>query len=382
MNRMFFALVFLALLSIPGLASADGCPFMDIQSADLEVKATAQRAVLWQRHGTWEIHITPVFDRARAKTAWVVPFPVLPKVQTSTGDLFNQLELLTAPMFIEVCIPPSRGCDAGAPGGGSDNGGGNGKGAVEIWDQGTVGELDYVLITAQNDVYMVNWLRRNGYHVTDLAEASLKKFEADGTFFFAARLSEDADPAKPVTPVRFVLPDLKTPVYPLVLTGLAVPEGASLELSIWVISPKESYFAPTSHGYGTLPQELKDLEAYESALRRFYLSHRPGTMVMLYNNILAEEERIDKRVCVYSSCVPFSAMGIAAPEKWCAEIDEIVSTTSRVARFQGRLGPVSLRTDLAFGQPPDATTWFRLSNAYLYNACAQEEKPGACGDSD
>lgn len=377
MKKMFFA-VLTVLLLLPVYVSADGYQFVDIESADLEVKATTQRAILWQRNGVWEIHITPVFERYRAKAAWVVPFPVQPDVQVGSADFFNQLEILTAPMFIEACIE-SSGCDGA---GGPPNSPGTGRGQVEIWDQGTVGELDYVVITAAHQVYMINWLRNNGYYVTDLAEASLRKFETQGTFFFAAKLSDDVDPDKPVTPVRFVLPDLTAPVYPLVLTGLGVPDGASLELSVWVVSPNADYYVPTSHDYDILPRDLKNEAEYDRALRRFYLTHRAGTLVMLAQNVLADNERIHRQVCVNYACVPFSEMGITAPEEWCAEIEEIVAGRNRVARFQGRLGPVNLQADLSFAPLTDTSGRVWLENTYLHNTCDPNEEPGPCGRGD
>lgn len=136
---------------------------------------------------------------------------------------------------------------------------------------------------------------------------------------------------------------------------------------------------PTSHGYGTL-NDVTSLESYEQGLRRFYFSHRPGTMVMLYNDILAGNDRIHKQVCTSYTCLSFLDMGVDVPEKWCAEVDEIAVTQSRLARFQGRLGPVSLKQDLSFESLTDSSAWTRYTNVYIYNTCARELGP--CGDSD
>lgn len=371
------------LLFLPGNVLADGCQFVDFSSANVEVLATAQRAALWQRNGVWEIHIMPVFERAKTKAAWVVPFPVMPTVKESSSDFFNQLELLTAPMFIEACVNDSFNSACGPTTPGSDgNGASGGRGHVEIWDQGTVGELDYVVISADHQVYMVDWLKRNNYRVSSLAEASLKKFEAEGTFFFAAKISEGTDPTKAVTPVRFVLPDLKAPMYPLVLTGLGVPEGASLELSLWLITPRDSHLVPTSHRYGTLDQSIENLDDYTQALRRFYRTHKPGTLAMLYSGRLSSSQRIYKKVCVDGFCAPFSQLGIDSPESWCPEVNEIVSNNDWLFRYQGRLGPTSLSDDLAFGPLPEGGAAISTSNTYLYNTCAEEEQEEGCGSSN
>ena len=375
MKKMLFTLI-VVLFLLPGYLFADGMLFVDVESAGIEVKATTQRAILWQRNGVWEIHITPVFTRNHAKSAWVVPFPVLFKVKTGSSDFFNQLELLTAPLFVEACVETNAGsgCNRNQGGGDSNITPTGGQSLVEIWDQGTVGELDYVIISAQTQAHIIDWLKSNGYQVTDLAKASLRKFEADGTFFFAAKLSEDADPTKPVTPVRFILPELKEPVYPLVLTGLGVPTGASLELTTWVIS--DDYYVPTSHGYGTLPEDIETSEDYDNALRHFYLTHRAGTMVMPYHYSLAFDDRINKMVHIGLLFTPFSSIGIQAPEKWCAEIEEIVAAESWLARFQGRLGPVNMKTDLTFGPLPETAERVFPKNIYFKDTC---EDSGPCG---
>ncbi len=379
MVRKSVILVVIIVFCFPTRLFADGCPFVEeIIGADLQVKATMQRAVLWLRHGSWEIHIMPVFERYKAKAAWVVPFPVQPAVKESSADFFNQLELLTAPLFLEVCTRSNSGCGdfgTGSPGGADMQAG---KGQVEVWDTGTVGELDYVIISAAEQVYIVEWLKNHNYHVTDLAEASLKKVEAEGTFFFAAKLSEDADPAKPITPVRFVLQDMKTPMYPLVLTGLGVPEGASLALSLWVISPRNNYFIPESHPHDILDQSVTDSDAYNRALTRFYLSHRSGTLALLYSQTLAESDRIRRQVCVNFSCMPFEWLETEAPAKWSTEIEEIVTNGDHLTRYEGRLVPLSLSKDLTFRALPEDGSMPILKNVFAKELCGEEEENSGC----
>lgn len=374
MIRKIAMLLVFSFVSLPANVFADGVSFTEeIEGANLEVKATTQRAVLWQRHDVWEMHIMPVFERYKAKAAWVVPFPVKPTIEESSTDFFNQLELLTSPMFIDACVRVTRsGCDS-AP---SDyNSAANAEGAsahVEIWEQGTVGDLDYVVISAEEQSYIVEWLRENKYYVTALAEASLKKVEAEGTYFFAARLSEEADPSKPLMPVRFVLPDLETPMYPLVLTGLGVPRGASLELSLWVVTPEEDKVIPDSHSYDYLEESPANIDEYNDALRDFYRSHDRGTLVLLYSNRLQYDSRINKQVCLNRLCVDFAELGIDVPETWCPEITEISEGGYSLSRYQGRLGPLSLSRDLTF-KPRGEEFVATVLNTYENDVCDADE---------
>jgi hypothetical protein len=386
LKRMILILTVIS-LCLPVYVMADGISFLDIRSANMEVQATTQRAVVWLRNGVWEIHIMPIFKRHKAKAAWVVPLPVLPQVKESSSDFFNHLELLSAPMFMEVCSETTGGgCGTTGSSSSSSSGGASirtGTGHVEIWEHGTVGDLDYVIITTDHQVYMVEWLRNNNYYVTDLAEASLKKFEANSTFFFAAKISENADPAKPIKPVRFVLPDLKEPMYPLMLTGLGVPDGASLELTVWLISPNSDRYVPTSHGFDKLEenQRLKNIDEYTSAVRRFYSTHASGTFLFLFAENTSLNDRYHLRGCIGGvGCVPFSEMGIKAPETWCNEVKEMYTNGDYLSRYQGRLGPVDLSKDLKFGQlPRDQWGYHNASNIYIHNTCEEEPDPGPCG---
>ena len=54
-----------------GAAWADGMAFY-VTGGSSDVRATAQRALLWLRQGTWELHIQPVFEREAGAAAWVL----------------------------------------------------------------------------------------------------------------------------------------------------------------------------------------------------------------------------------------------------------------------------------------------------------------------
>ncbi len=196
--------------AVPGDVRGDGMPFPKIGASNLEVRATAQRAVIWLRDGTWEVHIQPVFDREAGGAAWVVPWPVQPTIHESNADLFDHLELLTSPAFIEFCTPQDEGGGACGAADMGSNGGGETKsseGSVIIWERGTVGQLDYVVLSAGDGDDLVGWLETNDYVVSAEAADAIVEFETEDQFFFVATLSQDADPALPHTPVRFVLPD-------------------------------------------------------------------------------------------------------------------------------------------------------------------------------
>lgn len=255
MGSLRSLLVVLYLLWQPIAAAADGYVYIrkDLQGTRLEVEATEQRALLWQRANGWEIHIQPRFSREPGAAAWVVPFADRPEVSPGSSQLFDDLDFYTSPIFYHYCVWSSA--DSGGCSGDDDSGSGSSesRGAethVRVWERGEVGELDYVVLSARDGDSLATWLNDHDFAVPESAVELLDQYNDEGSYFFAARLSPDADPEKPLAPVRFLLPLEKLPSYPLRMTALGVPEGETMELTLWlafpVIDEYDLYYADPS----------------------------------------------------------------------------------------------------------------------------------------
>ncbi len=386
------AIVFIVsgmLLRPPG-AAADGMAFRSVSSGgSLEVRATAQRAIMWHRSSVWEIHVQPVFERDAGPTAWVIPFPVQPRVYESSAAFLDQIELLTSPVFIKYCTDDSgAGCVAakdGGYGGGRSNGS---RASVTVWEQGEVGELDYVVLSAGGGDDVAAWLGDEGYFLPAGADVTLASLDAEGLFFFAARISADADPLKPLTPVRFVLPEMNPPVYPLRLTGAGAPEGAHLDLTLWIVVDQERGFVPVSHPFSYLPAEPADVEEYDAALTRFFEGHGDRTMVSLAAVGWELPTIMDGRqfCSEFMTCVTFEDLGIDPPGEWAPELVEIRNASLSIYRYQGRFTAEAMEQDLTLGPvPPSDLPW--ASSVYSehlgdcdeigpYSFCAMAGRPG------
>ncbi len=348
----------------PCPAGADGMVFRTV-GAQVDVQATRQRAVMWHRGAEWEIHIQPVFDRQHGRAAWVVPFPVQPDVQPGEIELFEQIELLTSPMFVKLRSESSSGffsCGRMA----SDSAVATGGDAyVKVWDRGVVGELDYVVLSAETGDRLVDWLSAEGFEVPDGAGRLLSDFEIEGVFFFAARLSTAADPEKPLAPVRFLLPGMDPPAYPLRLTSLGVPPGDSLDLTVWVIFQEAQAYWPDSHscmqfGY----RRPRSRQEFDEALDELFTG-QPDGLVVLHSQRLAQNGMMNRQICrYYGACVSFSQIGLEAPESWCREIDEINFDGSRVLRLQARLFAEGMAEDLVLSPVPSHEI-ADVSNVYV-----------------
>jgi hypothetical protein len=87
-------------------------------------------------------------------------------------------------------------------------------------------------------------LNDEGFAIPDRAKELLDQYTNDQSYFFAAKLSPDADRDIPLAPVCFRLPGEGPPSYPLRMTALGVPEGETLELTLWIAFPMYNKFTP------------------------------------------------------------------------------------------------------------------------------------------
>ncbi|HUU03105.1 MAG TPA: DUF2330 domain-containing protein [Myxococcota bacterium] len=357
-------------------AMADGMSFQVI-GASADVSAGGQRAVLWLRDGNWELHIQPVFDRQAGAAAWVVPFPVRPEVHPGDADFFDELEILTAPVFMKVCETSNgghwscfgcMGSDAGRLG--TEQ---HGEAFVHLWEHGTVGDLDYSIVSAADGESLVAWLQDEGYAAPDGLAAILVDYETEGEFFFAARLSSEADPAKPLAPVRFVLPGMADPAYPLRMTALGVAAGQGLELTLWVIFPGQTgatAYLPANRNVVVIDGNPEDAPAFEAALDKLYESH-PDSLVALFGDVLNGRSEQWGTVCSGIACVSFEELGIKAPAVWSQPVQEIFYNPFWVSRYQARLSATAMASDLIF-EKGDRTNLQYLDRVYVKYTCDEE----------
>lgn len=365
-------LLALAMVLAARSVSADGMVMQgQTTGSTVDVRATQQRALLWLRAGEdpgdplmWEIHIQPVFDRDQGDAAWIVPFPVKPNVHEGSQGYLDELNLATSPVFIDYCEEPSCYCpgsyyDGGAAGGTEGTAAG-GKSSVKVWEQGTVGNLDYVILSTGSGDDLVNWLQTEGYKVHDGLATMLVQYNTEGAFFFCSRLSATADPTLPMSVVRFVLPGMDPAIYPLRLTGLGVETGEHLTLTLWVILPDpwsgsadRNTWVADSHSWVAGPQDdhAMDPGKYEHELQS--LLDQPDTdFVVTFAGSLSYNSLMSGSICTdhydyYAPqvCASAADLGISLPQPWSAELTEIKDSNAQVVRYEGRLSPAALATD-------------------------------------
>ncbi|MBN1774663.1 MAG: DUF2330 domain-containing protein [Deltaproteobacteria bacterium] len=372
MKPLIVSLSVLLLLSAAAPAAADGMAFPQVTGSTVDVEATAQRAVLWRRGSTWELHLQPQFDGEAGELAWVVPFPVRPTVSEGSVEFLDQLERLTAPLFVETCTPPyCYGGEAGyadASGGTAEIRGS--ETAVTVWETGTVGMMEYVILSAGDGDSLAVWMNDNGYRLPTAAGTILEQFETEGLFFFVSRLPAGASPEKLVAPIRFELPGMDPPVYPLRLTALGVPDGTFLDLTLWVVfTPNDTGggFLPDSHPFDVLtPYRIADVDDYRNEVDAFFAANPPEELLLLFAEPVRDPTW--RPVCD-SSFYYYGCQSVPSEVVPGAELNEIAATEAVVQRYQARLtaagfaGDLVLRTATADELPGE-------DNAYVHSVGA------------
>lgn len=365
----------MALCALPGPARADGMMVTQATSTQTVVRAFAQRALLWQRSGTWELYLQALFEREEGQVAWIVPFPVRPTVHEASADLLDQLDLLTAPIFQTRCYDDSErsvGC-MGAATDGSKGGGpaSSTEASVKVWAKGTVGQLDYVILSASDGDDLAAWISAHGYRLPEGAAATLGALDTEGQFYFVAQPAPDADPTSPMV-VRFELPGVSSPLYPLRLTSTMVGPGETLDLELFVAMPNDRVYLPGSdHPANTLASDdTRDASQYERAREAFFSQTASNHVLLTFFSTLPETNESPRNAarCQYEysyECALLSELGVPLPTQWADEIVEMITNRDRVLRLEGRLDAQAMAADLVL-EPSDENFYdHQLSAFYI-----------------
>ena len=383
MRSILACWIILAPLAVAAPAAADGMAFPQVTGSTVEVQATAQRAALWRRGSTWELHLQPEFDGEAGALAWVVPFPVRPTVSEGNPEFLDQLEQLTAPAFVETCDPPY--CYLGEVGA-ADAAGGEGpeirgsETSVTVWESGTVAGLDYVILSAGDGDSLVAWMDENNYRLPEAATDLLANLETEGLFFFVSRLPAGASPNKVIRPIRFELPGMDPPVYPLRLTALGIPPGTFLDLTLWVIFTPDHMgagFLPASHPFGTLDESLyvPDAEHYRAEVDAFFAAGPPDRLLLLFAQQVYDATA--RTVCDWAFITYYydNCRDIPSEVTPGAELREIAAARAMVQRYQARLTAAASAADLVF-RTATAAEMPSPDNAYVHSVGLCYSCPG------
>ena len=197
------------------------------------VDQTAERILFEIGEGSVTMTTQISFSGDAEDFAWILPLPEVPDVESLAvfpQRALTALDTNTGPNFVlpTDCYARFPGGVVGATGSASNSDGVPEPPPVEVHVRAEVGGYDVAVVESEDPAALTEWLRTEGYRVTEPMEPYIELYTKEGMKFLALKLLETAD-VSDITPFRFTLPG-DVPSIPLRMTALA----AEPEMSILV----------------------------------------------------------------------------------------------------------------------------------------------------
>lgn len=172
------------------------------------------------------------YEGSAEEFSWVVPVPSPPELDVAPTSTLNILQNTTNPRF----TPPPNYCRGVVWSDGGLGGGGGG-----YLEQGNVGPYDYAIIASDNPAELIDWLRDNGYRVTEDMQPIIAEYVFEGMYFLAMKLSNDAEVGD-IQPVKMTYVS-DNPMIPLRLTAVAALDD--MPVLVWIFG--ETAYSPDNY---------------------------------------------------------------------------------------------------------------------------------------
>jgi hypothetical protein len=205
------------------------CPC--ITRVDSEANEVAQRSLVVVDADALTYVLQLAVEGDATELGWIVPTPAVPDAPTlADNELFSTLDLATAP-FLWQCSSGSDGCSDSLKGNTLQR---DAPDSTVVWSQGTLGNLDYAVLSATDGSDLLAWLGTHGYPVAASLEGVIDDYVARDFAFVALRVSGTALAAATdvLGPVSIRVPWTGTPVFPLGMTALGQSSRLSLLLYV------------------------------------------------------------------------------------------------------------------------------------------------------
>lgn len=247
MRRLIWIALCLSLFLMVGVVSACGGFFC----TNTPIDQSAERIIFTINNDDTITAIVGInYTGPAEEFSWIVPVPSVPEMDVAETDMLDLLERATTPNFVS---PPNY-CNFlyGLRGGG----GGGGEFVIE----GNVGPYDFAILQSVSTQEVVNWLRNNGYRVTDEMIPLIDVYVREGMYFVALRLSKDSDVGD-IQPIVMTYKSVK-PMIPIRLTAVAaIPD---MPILTWIFA--DTQYVPENYAHGKV-----DFSAFRTTNRSQYV---------------------------------------------------------------------------------------------------------------
>lgn len=330
MRRRLFLLIFSMLFGIVGVASACGGFFC----TNTPIDQSAERIIFTINNDNTISAIVGInYEGAADDFSWVVPVPSPPELDVAPVNALNVLQNTTNPRF----NPPPNYC-----GGVIWDNGGRGGGGGDYLQQGNVGPYDYAIIASDNPSEMIEWLRDNGYRVTEDMEPIIAEYVIEGMYFLAMKLSNDAEVGD-IQPVKMTYISDK-PTIPLRLTAVAALDD--MPVLVWIFADQP--YSPDNFAHPDV--DFASFRASSQLRSSFASSDAIGDYFAERNRI---QEEYDGKAFITEYAMPsINLMELSEGVVEDSYLTDLINSYSFVTRLRAQLSPEQMTLDPSFVPDP------------------------------
>jgi hypothetical protein len=340
MRKLFFLMPLFLLFA--GTASACGGLFCSTTPVNQQGE---QIIFEMNDDGTISAYVQINYTGAATNFAWVVPVPTVPEVDVADMATFDELDLLTQPVFIPPPLPacfemstPTQmlmGTQAPSPT--------YSAAEVTILAQGTAGPYEYSVITDDDPDEMFRWLRENGYQIAPAMGPLIRVYNDEDMVFLAMKLQPEAG-VQDIQPIKMTY-ESDAPMIPIRLTAVAA--NPNMSILTWIFADEQAY-----------PANYEQIEIANEELR--------GDMATRAINYLP---LLDARIDTFLGLAMITEY--AQPTSDLAQrvqdplLQQLAQEHRYLTRLYGRISPEEMTIDPVFmfnGQLPNFSNVRDLSN--------------------
>ena len=167
--------------------------------------------------------------------AWLMPTPSRARVTLGESAWFDQLDRVTAPVFVRHRHWLPRFGDGGPVTSGAPPGAGDGVGVLE---RQRLGPFEVTTLSAGDSGALASWLTSHGYHLPGRLAEALKPYVAQHWTYTAIKLApEQGRLTGELDPLRIAFAS-NAPIYPIRLSRLA---KNAQSVHLYVLAPHRVY---------------------------------------------------------------------------------------------------------------------------------------------
>jgi hypothetical protein len=312
--------------------------------------------------GTITAYVQINYTGESSSFAWVVPVPSVPQIDVAEMASFNELDLLTQPVFlappVPACAPIPVPSDGIALAGAVDEE--RADSDVTVLASGTAGPYQFDVITSPDPDAMFRWLRENEYQVTDAMGPLIRVYNDENMVFLAMKLQPDAG-VQDIQPIKMTY-ESDAPMIPIRLTAVAA--NPNMNILTWIFADEQAY-----------PANYEHIAIADEELRGDFFNFGGTNYLPL----------LDARVDEYQGLAMITEYGQPTADLAQRVTDPLLQQLTQeypyVTRLLGRMSPEEMTVDPVFlfdGQLPAVSNVHDLTEALpevFWNCPKPEDSP-------